>query len=318
MKDPRIPVIYILGDIRSGSSLLERTLTACDTTVATGEQQIVCIEGFEDNNLCSCGTAFDECEFWTAVRHRAAGSSDAMASPEWMAESLPKVDRLRLMPAMRQPRLRSDSFANAWEPVRRSLAAWYAAIYLESGERVIIDSSKSPAYGMLLGTIPSLDIIYVHLARDSRGVAYSNTRLKPRPEITTRSAVMDTFSPGRSAALWTSNYALAMTLRHAHPGRVLEVQYENFVRDPNGVVHTIRDFANRIGFPDIGDLQDDAPLNRYHSVAGNPMRFNRAAPTIKIDDEWRTRMRWHDRILVISLTAPFLLRHHWLMRKGAR
>ena len=160
----RIPVIYILGDIRSGSSLLERTLTACDTTVATGEQRVVWKAGFENNNLCSCGVAFSECDFWTAVRRRVAGYSDAIVSPEWMTESLPRVDRLRLMPAIRQPRLRSDSFSTVWEPIRRSLAAWYAAIYLESGERVIIDSSKSPAYGTLLGTIPSLNVVYIHLA----------------------------------------------------------------------------------------------------------------------------------------------------------
>ena len=43
---------------------------------------------------------------------------------------------------------------------------------------------------------------------------------------------MDTFSPGHSAALWTSKYALAMILRQAQPGRVLEVQYENFALRP--------------------------------------------------------------------------------------
>jgi len=160
--------------------------------------------------------------------------------------------------------------------------------------------------------------MYIHLARDSRGVAFSNTRLKPRPEITSSSTMMDILRPGRSAVLWAGKYALAMGLRSANRGRVLELQYENFVRDPNRTVQAIREFATNLRFPDIGGKNEDAPLIRYHSVAGNPMRFNRGVPTIRLDDEWRTRMRWHDRIVVALLTAPFLLRHHWLSRKGAR
>jgi len=312
----RVPIIYILGDIRSGSSLLERVLTASEATIATGEQRVVWLAGFTNNNLCSCGAAFDECQFWKSVCQRLLGDTQSIISPNWMARSLPKVDRLRLTPAVRRAWLRPSGFVQVWDPIRNNLAEWYRAIHLESVGRVIIDSSKSPAYGMLLGTIPSLDVMYVHLARDSRGVAFSSTRAKSRPEITSRPTMMDTFRPWQSALRWAGTYSLAMNLRAGNSGRVLEVQYENLVQDPDRTVHSIREFAMGLGLPDIGDQHGDTPLSRYHSVAGNPMRFTRATPTILLDDEWRTQMRWRDRALVTSLTAPFLLRHHWLRRRG--
>jgi len=171
-------------------------------------------------------------------------------------------------------------------------------------------------YGALLGGIPAFKIAYVHLERDSRAVAFSlNTRAKRLPEYTERLQLMDTFNPAFIAKNWSKTYACSMLVRHAHPRNVLEISYERLAHNPDAVISQIRLFIQELGFHDLGIAERDAALSRYHSVGGNPIRFDRSIPIVRPDYEWSGSMRWRDRAIVTILTFPFLLRHHWLIRQ---
>jgi hypothetical protein len=49
-----------------------------------------------------------------------------------------------------------------------------------------------------------------------------------------------------------------------------------------------------------------------HTVAGNPMRFERGAFELKVDQEWRTSMRPRDRRITTALTWPLLAVYGYL------
>ena len=53
-------------------------------------------------------------------------------------------------------------------------------------------------------------------------------------------------------------------------------------------------------------------LGDSHALAGNPMRFERGRVPLKLDEEWRGKMRRRHRLLTAGSTWPLLLRYGYL------
>ena len=82
------------------------------------------------------------------------------------------------------------------------------------------------------------------------------------------------------------------------------------MRNPAARLLAVLRFAGVGGPDDLGFLRDDtASLAQSHTVDGNPMRFATGPLTIRVDEEWRSRMGERDRAIVSTLTAPLL--HHY-------
>ncbi|MCZ7671658.1 MAG: sulfotransferase [Chloroflexi bacterium] len=62
----KIPVLFIAGAGRSGSTLLERMLGQTADLSPIGELRHLGRQDFE-LDLCGCGQRFQECPFWAAV-----------------------------------------------------------------------------------------------------------------------------------------------------------------------------------------------------------------------------------------------------------
>src|SRR5437773_2056276 len=77
----------------------------------------------------------------------------------------------------------------------------YHGIHTASGCRVIVDSSKLPAYGHVVSHLPEVDLYVVHLVRDPRATAYSWLRKKAAPDR--KEGMMQRQRPLHAAALWT-------------------------------------------------------------------------------------------------------------------
>ena len=104
-----IPVLFIMGMRRSGSTLLERLLGGFASTIVIGEQRLVWKEGFAENHLCSCGRAFLTCPFYRTVRDRVAELDPALADPRNMMKWAQYMDHMRKVQGA--DRLRSWSTA---------------------------------------------------------------------------------------------------------------------------------------------------------------------------------------------------------------
>jgi Sulfotransferase family len=309
MESP-IEVIYIAGSGRSGSTLLERMLGHLPGFLPVGELAYIWHRGFRDSQLCSCGRAFLECEFWKEVAAAAYGSVD-QAPQERLVPLISERNRIRFIPQYRFPALRRPSFKRDLSEMRDLLSPLYLSLMRTPDTSAIIDSSKSPPYAYLLGSIPEITVSVVHLVRDSRGVSYSWQKLVRRPEVIAKTEYMGGFSPAVTAHKWNVTNGLSELLRFSARAYV-RVRYEDLVARPQ---ETIGRILNAIGYQDLtipafGDEPNTVAVPpHYHTVSGNPIRLEREALRIRADVEWRTNLGFTSTAVVTAMTLPLLLRY---------
>jgi len=73
-------------------------------------------------------------------------------------------------------------------------------------------------------------------------------------------------------------------------------------------VRRARPADGELGFVGDGWVE----LGTSHALAGNPMRFERGRVPLRLDEEWRGKMRRRHRLLTAGSTWPLLLRYGYL------
>jgi hypothetical protein len=188
----------------------------------------------------------------------------------------------------------------------------YRAIQSVSGSRVIVDTSKEPAYGYALSMAPGVDLRVLHLIRDPRAAAYSWAKKKPQPDSTERE-FMHRKTPTQSAVLWDAwNGAIEALWRENY----LRLRYEDFIAEPR------RSFEQILKL--VGEEDADLPLEGEravklgisHTVSGNPNRFDTGTVELKADRSWKGKMPPRDQRLVTALTLPLLARYSYPLAFG--
>lgn len=308
-----VRVLFVAGQGRSGSTLLSRVLAEHEGVVAVGEVRHLWRRGLVEGKPCECGVRVPDCPFWGAVLdrvERAVGAVDAgpLAAADFRAIRARRAPTavLRLLTGRRGAVLPSR--------LAGTLAALYAAIADVAGARVVVDSSKSPLYADALRGLPAVDVRLLHLVRDPRAAAYSWQRVRWHPDRV-EAATMALRSPLQSAGLWLLWNALSELLWRGDPG-YLRLRYEDFAAAP---AHWLPELLRFAGAPIPARLAVDSGavvLRPRHTVSGNPNRFEHGRVQIRLDDEWRRRLRRRDRTLVAAATAPLRLRYGY-HRSGA-
>jgi len=303
-------ILFIAGYGRSGSTLMERLLSQVAGITATGEICHIWRRGFGENQLCGCESSFASCPFWSGV----AGYFSAKGQdPEAALASGRRVTRLRNLLQILYPALRSSRFRRDFACYQESLRILYDAIADRNDGNVIVDSSKDPMHGLILATLPNVDLRVLHLVRDSRGVAFSWMRKKIRPEIQKSEAFMPVFSRTRSSLVWNLKNSLSEILKK-RAGSYLRIRYEDLVSFPSETIErVIRGLG--LNVPSINTefiAGHSAHLDVDHTCAGNPLRFRRGELTIKLDAAWRDEMNARDRRYVTMLTYPWLRMYGYL------
>jgi len=308
---PRPTVVYLGGAGRSGSTLLERLLGAVPGVATLGEVVHLPSRGLVDGETCGCGHLLTECPFWGEVGRVAFGGWDRVDGAEWQALQH-RVDRNRHLLALAVP-TRAAFRRDLAEHVRR-LELLYQAAATVSGASVLVDSSKHASTAFALRHLRGVDVSFVQLVRDPRGVAYSWTKEVARPEVGD-GALMPQYSPASAAAWWDAfNVMLGALPVTGTP--VHRVRYEDLLADPSGVLRSLL-APTGLALAEGWDAflgPDGARLGPSHSVAGNPMRFRTGTIPLRRDDDWRAALPAADRRVVTTLTAPLLLAYGYIGR----
>lgn len=310
MTADRPKVLLVVGSGRSGSTLLERALGGVDGVVALGEVVHLWDRAVRDDELCGCGAAFSACPFWSAVGKRAFGGWEHVDRGALVAARYDVV-RTRHVPA-----LLATSPSRRWRErrdlLRGDLAGVLAAARTESGARLLVDSSKMPAYAALL-TGADVDLRCVEVVRDPRGVAHSLRKQVQRPEVTEGVDLMHRTGVAESALWWSAFDMVTTALRRLGGVPFTTVRYEDFVADPGGTVRDVLAFAG-LEVP-AGGLShvdgDRIVLGTNHQVAGNPVRFRTGEVQVRPDDDWRRALSAREQRTVALLTAGLRHRHHY-------
>jgi Sulfotransferase domain len=298
-----VPVLFLAGIGRSGTTLIERTLAEVPGVTALGEVMHLWDRGLVRRELCGCGQPFLQCPFWSPIGQSAFGGWDNVDTDR-MAYLKGRVDRVRRVPALAAgvPRPLMDEVD---EYVAHFERIYRAAHDLVGG--VLIDSSKQASLPWCLRRSPGIDLRVVHCVRDSRGVAASWAKATVRPEaVSAEHELMPQFSPARISTWWTVHNTAIEPLGRSLP--TVRMRYEDFVRDPRRSTRRMLDLA---GVESTMDhiSERSVELRESHSCAGNPMRFRQGEIALKADERWREEMAPWARRTVTALTAPLLLHY---------
>ncbi|WP_434739786.1 sulfotransferase [Micromonospora sp. SH-82] len=318
-----VRVLYLAGSGRSGSTLVTTLLGQYDGVLAAGELRYLWQRGELDNRPCGCGRPFRDCPVWSAVR-RDVPVRDAAG----IAARLRARLRMRGVPALLR-RVRAGRRPVDQHPDDAVLTDLYASVARHAGATTVVDSSKLPPYGALLGALPGIDLRVLHVVRDPRATAFSwrrrrgldgerDERLMSRPPV------------WKAALLWSVWNAVTVRLWAGDPDRYLRIRYEDLTADPAGVLARVTAFAGvdpQPGpFTGAGSDPDADPeaepdpdaeadpgavtvrMAPTHSVAGNPARHRTGPVPIRADDQWRAGLSRTSYAVVTALTLPWLRR----------
>jgi len=308
MNNSRTKVLYIAGSGRSGSTILQSILGQIDGFSAMGELCYVwgCFDA-----PCECGILLPECKIWKAVLGEAFGDIDHIDVQKMsrLAESF----RIYDLPSVLIPHIRQKHVSRLREYLD-NVEKLYRAIQSTTDSRVIVDSSKSAAYGYLLQMIPAIELYVVHLIRDSRATAYSWTRKKLfRPNTT---YYMARHHPARSSWQWNARNITAEVYLRQTPAHYMKLRYEDFVDKPQESIARILSLLGEtdVHLPFVAEHTVEISKTN-HSVFGNLVRFKTGMVELKMDEEWKTKMKRTHKITVTALTWPLLLKYRYLPRR---
>jgi hypothetical protein len=308
-------VVYLIGTTRCGSTLLGSLLDQVPGVVHVGELSRIWEEGLIQNHRCGCGTPLRECAFWSGVLDRAFGGRDRVDSQRMidaMMHSARTRHAVRLATARGREQLRSSTAEYAG-----TMARLYAAIAEQAGARVVLDSSKTPLLAWVMSGRPDIDLRVLHVTRDPRAVAYSWQRKKFDPA---KGEDMHREGPVKTSLAWLAWNGLAASIweRSGSPD-YLHIRYEDLTAEPHPVLDRILEW---IGAPTRAEVLVGADrrftTRSAHTVAGNPMRFDRGPVRIAADTEWQDGASRWDQLLVAGLTWPLLGKYHYPLLAGGR
>jgi hypothetical protein len=302
MSRPRVIVLVGMG--RSGSTMLERAVAGVPGVFALGELVHVWDRSVRDNELCACGRQFRDCEFWTGVGERAFGGWDQVDDDRLIAAKMAVV-RTRYVARLLRGRGGSAQWRTSADELLDAQLAVIRAAHEQSGATVLVDSSKLPAYAALMAR-GDLDLTFVEVVRDPRGVAHSLGKTVRRPEA---DAVMHRNGLLKAAGWWSTFDVLARYLRRRGSVPWQTVRYEDFVKEPAATVAGLLAFGG-LNQPDLGHIQGGVLLlTGNHQMAGNPVRFDTGSATIIADEAWRSEMPVKSQKTVRMLTSGLRRRH---------
>ncbi len=310
--DSRTKVLFITGGGRSGSTLLDNILGQLNGFFTVGELWLWA-RRYRENLFCGCGTRIRACRVWRSILADAFGDPDNLDA-EQLFHQFEAGCKLRHFPLIFAPGgpalLRS-----LVGPYLHALGKLYQSIQSVTSSAVIIDSSKFPPYGYSLGLIPSLDVYVVHLVRDPHAVAYSWLRQseKARSGLAQEDPLYRRqFNASQSSLRWSTVNAMVEVLWGRSRGRYMMLRYEDLMSDPQRSIGNILNFIGE----DPGELPftgfDRVVLKANHTVSGNPVRFNHGTVTLRLDNEWESKLGKADRKRVGLLTHPLRVRYGYV------
>jgi hypothetical protein len=286
--------VFILSDVRSGSTLLDQCLGAHPDIVSLGEVHWLRAYATEDRSIydpahpltCFCGMRVAACPFWTAVAtrlgrpleslHLRAGPDDVggvrdgkLAAP-WGAKRLFR----RCPELMRLGAVRRLLGARS---LGRDLAALYDAAAEVSGRRFCVDSSKSSFRFRTLHAADPGHARAIILTRDFRAVVHS--RMKRRQSLET------------AATGWRRKMREIGVLTGDLPAGVVHVlKYEAFCENPRRELEGVCGFLGL----EFTDRMLSRPTAEIHHIGGSPSKFDSSLTRISLDRSYESRFSQAD------------------------
>ena len=289
-------IVYIVGTGRSGSTLVANLLGEAASAFSAGELRYLWRRAIVEQRICGCQKSVDDCEFW----------SEAFAESGLDVHDLaPRVDA-ELRHTTRVRRLLKHQPVST--ETSHALTALYTAVGTTSGARVIVDSSKLPAYVSLLRREVPMNVRMLHVTRDPRATSFSWQRSAASTAVRGIEAEMHQIGTLKASVLWHLWNRVARGWGRRDESAYLHIRYEDLIADPKSTMERMGAFAG-IPLDELPDMEGgQVQLQSNHTIAGNPGRFRSGPTKLKNDSEWQSGLSPLRGALVTALTSPLLRR----------
>ncbi|MEM7084652.1 MAG: sulfotransferase [Bacteroidota bacterium] len=253
-------IIYIAGDGRSGSTILDSILSNADGTLSVGECYRFWKRFYEADTLCGCGDPIETCTLWhqvDLVLKRDIPGYD----PKEMWQKITYLLKFKQIPQIEE--ILSEP---GWQTFKNAVILFYQTIVEHSGKSVLIDSSKSPGWLNVIRALKFCDLRIIHLERSLPAVANSWKKQVALPEYYDKEVMMPIKSNGLIVKTWLKIKLLLRRLRNED--NYLFLRYSDFIAHPKEKLEAI------VAFSAISLSANEYYVKPNHSIGGNPMRTN--------------------------------------------
>jgi hypothetical protein len=300
-------ILYIAGLPRSGSTVLGYALGGLPDAIFVGELAFFW-RRFSEGDLCTCGKALPECDFWSAVVGKAFGQMTLEQAGELNKLEQRAIRRLRVLGLA--PVHWSTRWAKQIQVMLEERGRLYQTICDVANVECIVDSGKDATFGSIMARMNGISFSTVHLVRDPRGVAFSwqkHVRSDSEPRDMPRSPVVKT------AAHWVSNNLLVQFSLKRLSDAYSRVRYEDLVAFPDDIV---RQISNATANPARWEKQKLQHSDEYHLVGSNPgVRRNLGGDLrLRLDEEWQVLLPRRQRRLVTAVCGGLMAAYGYPLR----
>jgi len=297
-------LLYILSAGHSGSTLLDFVIGSLPKAFSTGElvyfpwqihRNLSEIISKENQNICTCGKSFLECEVWGKVIDTINKNNNInlkvnpFAFDISMHRSLSYIKNRSLYNKIKRNLyyltnknnyyFSSNIFYNYYfESIKRN---WLLYQYIQSitKAKFIIDSSKDPIRFNLLHRMYPRKTQLIVLVREVYGVAISGIIRNEHNNVQ------------KAAKGWLRYYNKKVLdlINSIDDVEYLIIRYEDLTKFPTKVLAIIANFL-KVEYPAFNNYYKTSD---YHLIAGNPMRYKNNFK-IEYDLKWKDYINKND------------------------
>lgn len=262
-------IIYIMSNVRSGSTLLEHLLSQNDNAVTVGELHQ--LHSFYHHGpigktigyVCGCGVELRKCTFWNEI-------VDELKSRGYEEVLNTRVeDTGKFILCSNKGREKSNIVAT------NLINCLYELLFTKTNKNIIIDSSKNPWHGLTIYKNTKFDFKIIYIKRDIRAVTLSKIKWEKRQKKRTLN--------NYKVLLRTKLHELKIENCLSEIGNKdkICITYKQLSQCPEKTIHEIGKKFNII-YSDLSEYM--MPINNQHPIAGTPNRFTKRK--IIYDDSW--------------------------------
>ena len=291
--------IYILSQRYSGSTLLSFLLGTHPDIATIGERRKFYNKSLRpkanENQDCSCGEKFVDCEFWTAIKLRVmkrVSQEDLVTNTtefhffnnEYLNHFASKFHQFSLLngfPKVLQP------FSKKMERLLDFNQVLTEEILNLEGKNTFLDSSKVIDYALYLSQIENFDFYLIWLSRDPRAQVFSALKYND-------------WTIKEAAKKWCNEmdnnaYSLKKTgINYTH------LSYEKLCRNPEVEMRRILKFCGL----NTDTFSIDFRRQTQHIMGNDKMRLGQDAK-IKERTDWQEKLSKADISIIEKMTKNY-------------
>ena len=281
-------IVYIIGDSRSGSTLLDYLLASHPEAFSVGEVHHLhgyyYKQGVGKSNewRCSCGQHIENCKFWSDILKKVSFNKNFET-----IINRPKTGFLRKLNnfLFLKKRLNDKTINENGRGVAENRWKIYKAVAEKTKKNIIIDSSKNAEEAYFINKYRKGEIRFILLDRDIHEVALSKKKrikeMKAFYELKNQSLYKIILF---SYKVFRENHSVLKAIEKSTKKKVTKtIDYVRLTANPEKEIIEICDFLN------ISEFKVPKETNIYkyppHILGGSPSRYKRR--TIQPDKRWK-------------------------------